>query len=126
MAADPDRAWRPRELANALGIHNTKSFGTQILTWLTEGFLRKIRRGTYALADAWRPRSEDLTARSSFNYAALGQGPPDQNQGPRHGKSDHPRFHCCNQDVSQRRTVSDAASGWRHLLRFAATWIRLQ
>jgi hypothetical protein len=62
MAADPDRAWHPRELANALGIHNTKSFGTQMLTWLTEGFLRKIRRGTYALSDAWRPRSEDLTA----------------------------------------------------------------
>nr|WP_238598008.1 transposase [Saccharothrix sp. ALI-22-I] len=62
MAANPDRARRPRELAKALGIHNTKSFGTQMLTWLAEGFLHKIRRGTYALADAWQPHTEDLTA----------------------------------------------------------------
>nr|WP_197289252.1 IS4 family transposase [Saccharothrix sp. NRRL B-16348] len=62
MAADPDRAWHPRELAKALGIHNTKSFGTQMLTWLADGFLRKIRRGTYVLTDAWTPRTEGLTA----------------------------------------------------------------
>lgn len=62
MAADPERVRRPRELANALGIHNTKSFGTQMLAWVAEGFLRRLRRGSYVLADAWRPRATDLTA----------------------------------------------------------------
>lgn len=63
MAADPARSRRPRELADASGIHNTKSYGTQMVTWLSEGFLRKLCRGTYDLADAWTPQKEALTTR---------------------------------------------------------------
>ncbi|KPH97081.1 Transposase, IS4, N-terminal [Actinobacteria bacterium OV450] len=54
MAAEPDRSWRPREVAIALGIHNAASFATQMNQWAAEGLLKKIAYGTYTLADAWK------------------------------------------------------------------------
>ncbi|WP_338673861.1 hypothetical protein V1460_17050 [Streptomyces sp. SCSIO 30461] len=54
MAADPERAWRPREVTLALGIHSTRSFATQMSQWAAEGLLKKIAYGTYTLADAWK------------------------------------------------------------------------
>ncbi|MEW2622982.1 IS4 family transposase [Streptomyces sp. NPDC048106] len=57
MAADPKRSWRPREVATALGIHNTASFATQMNQWAAEGLLQKISYGTYMLADSSRSRS---------------------------------------------------------------------
>ncbi|MEW2624321.1 hypothetical protein [Streptomyces sp. NPDC048106] len=57
MAADPQRSWRPREVATALGIHNTASFATQMSPWAAEGLLQKISYGTYMLADSSRSTS---------------------------------------------------------------------
>ncbi|WP_250405544.1 IS4 family transposase [Streptomyces cellostaticus] len=57
MAADPERSWRPREVATALGIHNAASFATQMSQWAAEGLLQKISYGTYKLADSWRSTS---------------------------------------------------------------------
>jgi hypothetical protein len=54
MAAEPDRAWRPREVAIALGIHNHASFATQMNQWAAEGLLKKIAYGTYTLDDLWK------------------------------------------------------------------------
>jgi hypothetical protein len=54
MAAEPERAWRPRQVAIALGIHNAASFATQMNQWATEGLLKKVSYGTYTLADAWK------------------------------------------------------------------------
>ncbi|HET6357955.1 IS4 family transposase [Streptomyces sp.] len=54
MSADPERAWRPREVALALGIHSAASFATQMSQWAAEGLLKKIAYGTYALADTWK------------------------------------------------------------------------
>ncbi|WP_407697889.1 IS4 family transposase [Streptomyces kaniharaensis] len=54
MAAEPERSWRPREVAIALGIHNYASFATQMTQWATEGLLKKIAYGAYTLADAWK------------------------------------------------------------------------
>ncbi|MFG2304500.1 IS4 family transposase [Actinacidiphila glaucinigra] len=55
MASEPGRAWRPRQVATALGIHNAASFATQMNQWATEGLLKKIAYGTYTLADPWLP-----------------------------------------------------------------------
>ncbi|WP_267246614.1 IS4 family transposase [Streptomyces sp. PR69] len=54
MAAEPERSWRPREVAIALGIRNHASFATQMTQWAAEGLLKKIAYGTYTLADAWK------------------------------------------------------------------------
>ncbi|MFE9428792.1 IS4 family transposase [Kitasatospora sp. NPDC006697] len=54
MAAEPERSWRPREVAIALGIRNYASFATQMTHWAAEGLLRKIAYGTYTLSDAWK------------------------------------------------------------------------
>ncbi|WP_234042296.1 IS4 family transposase [Streptomyces marianii] len=54
MAADPERAWRPREVTIALGIHSAASFATQMSQWAAEGLLKKIAYGTYMLADEWK------------------------------------------------------------------------
>ena len=57
MAAHPERAWRPREVAIALGILNMASFATQMTQWAAEGVLKKIAYGTYTLADPWKRTS---------------------------------------------------------------------
>ncbi|MFG3002209.1 IS4 family transposase [Streptomyces sp. NPDC048340] len=54
MAAEPERSWRPRQVAIALGIPNYASFATQMTQWAAEGLLKKIAYGTYTLADAWK------------------------------------------------------------------------
>ncbi|WP_372412382.1 IS4 family transposase [Streptomyces luteireticuli] len=54
MATEPERPWRPREVAIALGIYNYASFATQMTQWAAEGLLKKIAYGTYTLADAWK------------------------------------------------------------------------
>lgn len=69
MAAEPERSWRPREVAIALGIHNYASFATQMTQWATEGLLKKIAYGTYTLADAWKRTT--LTDASGLNSVAL-------------------------------------------------------
>ncbi|MHA6757905.1 hypothetical protein [Streptacidiphilus sp. PAMC 29251] len=57
MAANPERAWRPREVAIALDIHNLARFATQMTQWAAEGILKKIAYGTYTLADSWKQTS---------------------------------------------------------------------
>ena len=57
MSGQPDRAWRPREVATALGIHNNASFATQMNQWAAEGLLTKIAYGTYRIADPWQQTS---------------------------------------------------------------------
>ncbi|WP_166663276.1 transposase [Streptomyces sp. KS 21] len=54
MAIEPERPWRPREVAIALGIRNYASFATQMTQWAAEGLLKKIAYGTYTLADTWK------------------------------------------------------------------------
>jgi hypothetical protein len=54
MSTEPERTWRPLEVATILEIENARSFATQKSHWATEGLLRKVGYGTYTLAEAWK------------------------------------------------------------------------
>jgi hypothetical protein len=53
LRTDPDRAWNPREIAEALDIPHYRSLCAQLGGWAKEGLLRKAGRGAYALTPAW-------------------------------------------------------------------------
>jgi hypothetical protein len=53
LRTDPNRAWHPREIAEALDISHYRSLCAQLGHWSKEGLLRKVGRGAYALAPAW-------------------------------------------------------------------------
>lgn len=53
LRTDPDRAWHPREIAEALDIPHYRSLCAQLGHWVKEGLLRKVGRGAYALTQAW-------------------------------------------------------------------------
>ncbi|WP_327588930.1 IS4 family transposase [Nonomuraea sp. NBC_00507] len=52
MRAEPQRVWQLREIAQALGYSNIKSFATLLGLWTSEGLLRRVSRGFYTLATA--------------------------------------------------------------------------
>jgi Insertion element 4 transposase N-terminal/Transposase DDE domain len=54
LRTEPDRAWHPQQIAEALDIPHYRSLCAQLGQWATEGMLRKAGRGAYALAPAWR------------------------------------------------------------------------
>ncbi|MFF6008366.1 hypothetical protein [Prauserella flavalba] len=51
MSRQPDRVWRPIEVAAHLDVPN---IATQMNQWATEGVLRKVGYGKYTLADEWK------------------------------------------------------------------------
>jgi hypothetical protein len=53
LRSDPDRAWHPQQIAEALDISHYRSLSAQLGQWVKEGMLRKVGRGAYALAPAW-------------------------------------------------------------------------
>ncbi|WP_329166251.1 IS4 family transposase [Streptomyces sp. NBC_01717] len=54
LSTDPERTWRPLEVATILKIENARSFATQMSQWAAEGLLHKVGYGTYTLAEAWK------------------------------------------------------------------------
>ncbi len=50
MRAAPGRIWQLREIAKALEYSNVKSLAALLGLWTTEGLLRRVDRGFYALA----------------------------------------------------------------------------
>ncbi|MHA6757013.1 IS4 family transposase [Streptacidiphilus sp. PAMC 29251] len=50
LLTDPQRAWRGREVAHALGVTNLNSFCVQLSQWAHRGLLNKTGPATYTLA----------------------------------------------------------------------------
>jgi transposase IS4-like protein/DDE family transposase len=50
LRTEPDRSWRPTELAAALEISHYRSFCAQLGQWTKEGILQRLGRGRYTLA----------------------------------------------------------------------------
>jgi hypothetical protein len=69
LRTDPDRTWRPREIAEILNVSHYRSLSAQLGNWVKEGLLRKVGRGAYALAPAWtmavQPPQTTLTSPST-------------------------------------------------------------